>query len=32
MIYKVQGREVWIMAVLDGRRDLPDLLFERLAR
>lgn len=32
MVYKVQGREVWIMAVLDGRRDLTDLLFERLTR
>ncbi len=32
MVYKIQGREVWIMAVLDGRRDLTDLLFERLAR
>ena len=32
MVYKIRGREVWIMAVLDGRRDLVDLLFERLAR
>jgi len=32
MIYQVQGHEVWIMAVLDARRDLIDLLFERLAR
>ena len=32
MVYKIQGREVWIMVVLDGRRDLVDLLFERLAR
>jgi toxin ParE1/3/4 len=32
MVYKIQGREVWIMAVLDGRRALADLLFERLAR
>lgn len=32
MVYKIQGHEVWIMAVLDGRRDLADLLFERLAR
>ena len=32
MIYKIHGRAVWIMAVLDGRRDLADLLFERLAR
>ena len=32
MIYAIKGREVWIMAVLDGRRQLQDLLFERLAR
>lgn len=32
MIYRIQGRVVWIMAVLDGRRNLADLLFERLAR
>ncbi len=32
MIYSIRGREVWIMAVVDGRRDLADLLFERLAR
>lgn len=32
MVYSIQGREVWIMAVLDGRRALADLLFERLAR
>lgn len=32
LVYKIQGHEVWIMAVLDGRRDLSDLLFERLAR
>lgn len=32
MIYTVRGREVWIMAVVDGRRELADLLFERLTR
>ena len=32
MIYTIRGREVWIMAVLDGRRDVADLLFERLVR
>lgn len=32
MVYKIQGHQIWIMAVLDGRRDLADLLFERLAR
>jgi toxin ParE1/3/4 len=31
MIYTIRGRDVWIMAVLDTRRDLADLLFERLA-
>lgn len=32
MVYKIQSREVWIMAAFDGRRDLADLLFERLTR
>ena len=32
MIYAIREREVWTMAVVDGRRDLADLLFERLAR
>ncbi|MEK7412814.1 MAG: type II toxin-antitoxin system RelE/ParE family toxin [Planctomycetota bacterium] len=32
MIFRMQGREVWITAVIDGRRQLGDLLFERLAR
>jgi addiction module RelE/StbE family toxin len=32
MVYTVRGMEVWIMAVLDGRRHLTDLLFERLTR
>lgn len=32
IVYTVQGREVWIMAALDGHRDLTDLLFERLIR
>lgn len=32
MVYKILDREVWIMAVLDGRRNLVDLLFERLTR
>ena len=30
MVYRIQAREVWIMAVIDGRRNLVDLLFERL--
>jgi toxin ParE1/3/4 len=32
MIYSIRKHEVWIMAVVDSRRDLSDLLFERLAR
>lgn len=32
MIYTIRGKEVWIMAVVDARRELADLLFERLAR
>ncbi len=30
MIYTIRGKEVWIMAVVDSRRQLADLLFERL--
>ena len=32
LVYTIRGREVWVMAVLDGRRNLAELLFERLAR
>ena len=32
MIYTIRGKEVWIMAVVDARRQLADMLFERLAR
>ena len=38
MLYRVEPPQaartptVWIMAILDGRRDLRDLLFERIAR
>ncbi len=32
MIYAIRGTTVWIMAVVDGRRKLEDLLFERLGR
>ncbi len=32
MIYRLRDGEVWIMAVIDGRRPLQDLLFERLTR
>jgi toxin ParE1/3/4 len=31
MIYSIRDREVWIVAVVDGRRALQDLLFERLS-
>jgi plasmid stabilization system protein ParE len=31
IIYTITGGQVWIMAVLDGRRELAALLFERLA-
>ncbi len=29
VIYRIAAREVWIVAVVDGRRDLTDLLLER---
>ena len=32
VIYRVVGREVWILAVVDGRRDLDELLYERARR
>ena len=32
VIYRIAGREVRVYAVLDGRRDLPDLLQERILR
>ncbi len=32
MLYAIRGHDVWIMAVVDGRRRLEDLLFERLVR
>ncbi len=32
MVYVIRGHDVWIMAVLDGRRDLAALLYERLAK
>ena len=32
MQYEIQGRVVFIVAVLDGRRDLADVLFERFVR
>jgi toxin ParE1/3/4 len=30
--FRIQGRDVVVLAVLDGRRDLEELLLERLAR
>ena len=32
VIYQVQGNKVYIMAVIDGRRDLEELLIEKLLR
>lgn len=32
IIYEIVGRQVYVHAVLDGRRDLRDLLAERLLR
>jgi plasmid stabilization system protein ParE len=32
MIYAIHGREVWIMAIIDGRRKLGDLLYERFSK
>jgi addiction module RelE/StbE family toxin len=30
VIYKIEGRNVYILAVIDGRRNVEDILFERL--
>jgi toxin ParE1/3/4 len=32
MIFRVEGSEVYVLALLDGRRDLTDVLLERLLR
>lgn len=32
IIYRVMGREVWVLAVVDGRRSLDGLLYERARR
>ncbi len=32
MIYRIEGDTVTVLAVFDGRRDLEDLLLERLTR
>lgn len=29
IIYRIEGRAVWVSAVIDGRRNLEDLLLER---
>lgn len=29
LIYRVEGKQVWVVAVLDSRRNLHDLLLER---
>ncbi|EEG78920.1 plasmid stabilization system [Dethiobacter alkaliphilus AHT 1] len=30
IIYKLEGKNVWILAVIDGRRNVEDILFNRL--
>ena len=32
IVYRVVGPEVWILAIVDGRRDLDELLYERARR
>ena len=32
IIYRIDGRTIWIVGILDGRRDLEDLLQRRLVR
>ena len=32
VIYRVEDREVWVVAVFDHRRNLEELLFERVRR
>lgn len=32
IVYRIRGDVVWVGAVLDGRRDLEELLLERLTR
>lgn len=32
VVYRIDGRKVWIVAVLDSRRSLEDLLLERFLR
>ena len=32
LLYRIEGKDVFVLAVLDGRRDLAGLLLERLTR
>jgi len=32
LVYRVASRDVFVLALVDGRRDLEDILFERLLR
>jgi toxin ParE1/3/4 len=32
VVYKSVNREVWLVAIIDGRRDLGELIFERARR
>lgn len=32
IIYRMASDEVWVLAVVDGRRDLEELLYERVRR
>ena len=32
VVYRVSGKSVWILAVLDGRRNIEDILLDRLTR
>lgn len=32
IVYRVEGAEVWVLAVLDSRRNLEDLLLDRFLR
>lgn len=32
IVYRITGREVWVLAIVDGRRDLDELLYERARR
>lgn len=32
LMYRIEGKTVWVVSVLDGRRQLEDLLLERFLR